>query len=81
MRRRPDFRTPYLQTSRSGDFQLNLSGNGGAGAVSPGSLESSTVDLAEEFTNMIVTQRAFSANAKTITTADSMLDELIRIRR
>jgi flagellar hook protein FlgE len=39
------------------------------------------VDLAEEFTNMIITQRAYSANAKVITTADQMLDELINIRR
>ena len=44
-------------------------------------LEASTVDLAEEFTKMITTQRAYSASAKIITTADEMLQELIRIRR
>jgi flagellar hook protein FlgE len=44
-------------------------------------LESSTVDLAEEFTNMIITQRAYSASAKVITTADDMLSELLQIRR
>ena len=71
----------FLQTSASGDFQLNLSGNGGAGMFSPGSLENSTVDLAEEFTNMIITQRAYSASARTITTSDDMLEELIRIKR
>jgi flagellar hook protein FlgE len=49
--------------------------------ISPSSLESSTVDLAEEFTNMIITQRAYSASARTITTADDMLEELMRIRR
>lgn len=71
----------YLETDRSGNFQLSLAGNGGAGDVVPGALESSTVDLAEEFTKMIVTQRAYSANTKVITTADEMLDELIRVKR
>lgn len=71
----------YLETDRSGNFQLTLAGNGGAGVIAPGALESSTVDLAEEFTKMIITQRAYSANTKVITTADEMLDELIRVKR
>jgi flagellar hook protein FlgE len=71
----------YLETDRSGNFQLNLAGNGGAGDIVPGALEASTVDLAEEFTKMIITQRAYSANTKVITTADEMLDELIRVKR
>jgi flagellar hook protein FlgE len=71
----------YLETDRSGNFQLNLAGNGGAGDIAPGALESSTVDLAEEFTKMIITQRAYSANTKVITTADDMLEELIRVKR
>jgi flagellar hook protein FlgE len=71
----------YLETSRSGNFQLNLAGNGGAGDIAPAALESSTVDLAEEFTKMIITQRAYSANTKVITTADDMLEELIRVKR
>lgn len=54
---------------------------GGAGAVAPRALEASTVDLANEFTRMIVSQRAFSANTKVITTADELLDELTRIIR
>lgn len=70
----------YLQTERSGDPLLLAANTGGAGEVAPNSLESSTVDLAEEFTNMIITQRAYSASAKIITTADEMLEELIRIR-
>ena len=45
------------------------------------SLEASTVDLGTEFTNMITTQRAYSAAAKVITSADEMLDELVRIKR
>ena len=44
-------------------------------------MEASTVDLATEFTDMIITQRAYSASAKIITTADEMLDELVRIKR
>ena len=44
-------------------------------------LETANVDLADEFTKMIVTQRAFSASARVITTTDDMLDELIRIKR
>jgi flagellar hook protein FlgE len=71
----------YLETNRSGNFQLNLAGNGGAGDIAPAALEASTVDLAEEFTKMIITQRAYSANTKVITTADDMLEELIRVKR
>ena len=52
---------------------------GGAGVVAPSALEAANVDLAEEFTKMIVTQRAYSANAKVINTTDQMLDELIRM--
>lgn len=71
----------YIQTSDSGDVTLTGANSGGAGKIAPGALEASNVDLAEEFTDMIVTQRAYSASAKVITTADEMLDELIRIRR
>ncbi|MEX0759233.1 MAG: flagellar hook protein FlgE [Tistlia sp.] len=71
----------YLQTAESGDVTLGGANSGGAGKLASGALEASNVDLAEEFTDMIVTQRAYSASAKVITTADEMLDELIRIRR
>lgn len=71
----------WIETQVSGGFTLQEAGNGGAGLVAPGALESSTVDLANEFTNMIVTQRAYSAGTRVITTADDMLDELIRIKR
>ena len=56
-------------------------GTGGAGLIAPSTLEASTVDLAEEFTKLITTQRAFSASTKIITTADEMLDELNRVKR
>ncbi len=71
----------YIQTSQSGDFTLNEAGIGGAGKIAPSALEASTVDLAEEFADMIITQRAYSASGKVITTADQMLDELIRLKR
>lgn len=71
----------YLQTSASGDVTLTSANSGGAGKLAAGALEASNVDLAEEFTDMIVTQRAYSASAKVITTADEMLEELIRIGR
>jgi flagellar hook protein FlgE len=69
----------FGQTDVSGAFNLRLPGRGGAGTVTPSALESANVDLAEEFTKMIVTQRAYSANAKVINTTDQMLDELIRV--
>jgi flagellar hook protein FlgE len=68
----------YIATDASGNFNLQEAGVGGAGKVASGALESSTVDLADEFTKMIITQRAYSASSKVITTADEMLDELIR---
>ncbi|HBU97326.1 flagellar hook-basal body complex protein, partial [Thalassospira lucentensis] len=71
----------YRQTRESGDYLLREPGLNGAGNVVASALEGSNVDLAEEFTNMIVTQRAYSANTKTITTTDEMLDELISIKR
>ncbi len=71
----------YGETVGSGAFNLHEAGVGGAGLISPSSLEAANVDLADEFTKMIVTQRAYSANARVISTADEMLDELIRISR
>ena len=71
----------YSQTDASGDIILQQANAGGAGVVASSALESSNVDLAEEFTKMITTQRAYSASARIITTADDMLEELIRIRR
>jgi flagellar hook protein FlgE len=71
----------YGTTDISGDPQLRPANTGTSGAISPSSLENSTVDLAEEFTNMIITQRAYTAATKVITTADEMLDEVVRLKR
>ncbi|MGB8274851.1 MAG: flagellar hook protein FlgE [Alphaproteobacteria bacterium] len=71
----------YGATTESGNALINLPGFGPAGQIKSGSLEASTVDLAEEFSRMIISQRAFSAASKVITTADTMLDDLTRIIR
>jgi flagellar hook protein FlgE len=71
----------YLQTDRSGAFLLRQSGSGSAGTIAPSSLEGSTVDIATEFANLIITQRAYSADAKIITTADQMLQDLINAKQ
>jgi flagellar hook protein FlgE len=71
----------YNQTDFSGLFFMRTAGQGGAGTVQSSVLESSTVDIAKEFTTMITTQRAYSASAKIISTADEMLNELVRIKR
>jgi flagellar hook protein FlgE len=56
-------------------------GTSGAGTLQQGTLENSNVDLVNEFTEMIQTQRAFQANAKTITTADEMLQTVLSLKR
>jgi flagellar hook protein FlgE len=71
----------YRGTLQAGAMTLKTAGVGGAGKISPSSLEASTVDLSSEFTGLITTQKAYSASSKIITTADTMLDELINIIR
>ena len=71
----------FAQTDTSGESSLRAAGVGSAGTITPSALEAANIDLADEFTRMIVTQRAYSANARVISTADEMLDELIRISR
>jgi len=71
----------WNSTQASGDPTLRTAGNGPAGQVVQASLEQSTVDIGTEFTKMIVVQRAFSASAKIISTADQMLEELLRTKR
>lgn len=71
-----------FQVSReSGDFYLWDGGAGAAGTIDDGALESSNVDIAEELTSIIETQRAYSSNAKIIQTADEMMDEITRLMR
>lgn len=70
----------YRESDSSGTLNLLEPGTGGAGLVNGGALEGSNVDLADEFSKMIITQRAYSANTKVITTADQMTAELLQIR-
>jgi len=71
----------YRVTNESGTYSLKAPGEGGAGVIAPSTLEASTVDLSQEFTGLITTQRAYSASSKIITTADQMLEELLNIKR
>jgi flagellar hook protein FlgE len=66
----------YIATKPSGPANINLADTGAAGGIAANSLEASTVDLATEFTNLITTQRAYSASARIVTTADQMLQQL-----
>ena len=56
-------------------------GAAGYGIISPGTVEMSNVDLAQEFTNMITAQRGFQANSRVISTSDEMLQELVNLKR
>jgi flagellar hook protein FlgE len=71
----------YEVGPNSGDPVYVLPGQDGSGALQAGGLEMSNVDLATEFTDMIVTQRGFQANSRVITVSDSMLEELVNLKR
>jgi len=71
----------YVKTTNSGEPQVGTAGSGGRGSFNAGSLEMSNVDLAQQFSDMIVTQRGFQANSKIITTVDTMLEELVNLKR
>jgi len=70
----------FSETSNSGLAQIGTAGQGRYGAIISGSLEQSNVSLADEFTKMIVAQRAFEANTRGISTADQNLETVINIR-
>ncbi len=71
----------FLASPSSGPAQIGLANTGGRGEVSGGTLEQSNVDLGTEFSNMIITQRGFQANARTITAADTLLQETVNLVR
>jgi flagellar hook protein FlgE len=71
----------FAVSNNSGEPEISEPGTGKAGAISPSSLEMSNVDLSEEFTDMIVTQRGFQANSRVITVSDEMLQELVNLKR
>lgn len=69
----------YTQSDSSGEFTLKQAGQSGAGVVSPESLENSATELSNELTSMIIAQRSYEANTKTITTVDKLLQDLTNI--
>jgi flagellar hook protein FlgE len=71
----------YKLSPGAGAVAIRGAGESGVGTIKARSLEASTVDLAEEFSKLIMTQRAYSASSKIITTADEMMDELLRLKR
>jgi flagellar hook protein FlgE len=70
----------FEQSANSGLPQIGTGAQGRFGAVIAGSLEQSNVSLADEFTKMIVAQRAFEANTRGISTADQNLQTVLNIR-
>lgn len=71
----------YAVTNNSGEPEDGQAGVEGFGIIRPGFLEMSNVDLANEFTEMIIASKAYSANSRSITTSDEMLQELINLKR
>ena len=71
----------YVESNNSGLANIGTSGIAGKGSLLAGSLEMSNVDLTEQFTDMIVTQRGFQASSKTIQTADTLLDTVLSLKR
>lgn len=71
----------YKKVSNTGDIKCYAPGVSGTGTLVTGSLESSNVDLANEFSQMIMTERGFQANTKIITVSDEMLENLVNLKR
>lgn len=73
--------TDFVPTLASGQAVVGIAGTGGRGSLSGGSLELSNVDIATEFANLIVAQRAFEANAKAVTTFDQITQDTINLKQ
>jgi flagellar hook protein FlgE len=71
----------YVETATSGKPLIDVPGTGARGAISSGALEASNVDLGNELVTLIAYQRAFQANAKTVTTADEMMQDINNLKR
>jgi flagellar hook protein FlgE len=71
----------YQESANSGSAVLGFALEGSQSAITSGALEMSNVDLAQEFTNMIIAQRGFQANGKVVSTSDEMLQDLMSIKR
>lgn len=73
--------TYFAASANSGSPVLKAPGSAGTGALAQSALEMSNVDLSQEFSDMITTQRGFQANSRLITVSDTMLEELINLKR
>ncbi|HMW60264.1 MAG: flagellar hook protein FlgE [Leptospirales bacterium] len=73
--------TKFSESMNSGNANVGEAGIGGRGKMFAGVLEMSNVDLSDQFTDMIVTQRGFQANSRTITTSDQMIQEILGLKR
>ena len=71
----------YTTSSNSGDAIMGAAGQQSSSVIKPGALELSNVELAQEFTDMITTQRGYQANSRVITVSDSLLEELVSLKR
>ena len=71
----------FRKTNNSGNANIGPSGVAEKGIIKAGALEMSNVDMADQFTDMIVTQRGFQANSRTIQTADQLLQEILTLKR
>lgn len=71
----------FVDTPNSGRPRFSQAGAGGMGVITAGAIEMSNVDLSQEFTDMITTQRGFQANSRIITASDEMLQELVSLKR
>jgi flagellar hook protein FlgE len=73
--------TMYAASPASGVPDIGVAGTAARGSMEGGALEMSNVDIAQEFTQLILAQRGFQANARTITTSDEVLQEVVNIKR
>ncbi|GAA2735679.1 flagellar hook protein FlgE [Pedococcus aerophilus] len=71
----------YRNSANSGQPQVGIAGSGGRGLLNSGVLEMSNVDLAQEFTNLVVAQRGFQANSRVISASDEILQDLVNLKR
>ncbi|HEY6632143.1 MAG TPA: flagellar hook protein FlgE [Rhizobiaceae bacterium] len=71
----------YTPSAQSGDLQMGFPGSGGLGTMISGALENSNVDIAEELTNMIESQRSYTANSKVFQTGADLMDILVNLKR
>ena len=71
----------YRRSGNSGQAVESFAGSGNGVTLVPGALDTSNLDLAKEFTNLVVAQRAFQANSRVVTTADQVMQELVNLIR